>query len=196
MSDWSHPAPSALDDKLSWVQPVTTNRVAEGLGCCSRAHSISGAVTVLAAVQNTVCKMSWGQTEPLEKICLEPCFTSCLEWSGICFCLEDFASQTSLLNPLQGPAPCWQAPGAAERAAFRTEVFQYQLSTQNLRCKSQAWLQLARGKMSYNFSNDLELNTISLTKVIMQTGFSFSLKWFVKPPYGNQFERIVESYIW
>lgn len=54
MSDWSHPAPSALDDKLSWIQPVTTKRVAESLECCSGAHSISGPVTVLAVVLQNV----------------------------------------------------------------------------------------------------------------------------------------------
>lgn len=68
-----------------------------------------------------------------------------------------------------------QGPGVAEQAVFRTEVFQHWLFSLSLWYKSQAWPELARGKMSYHLSNALELITNSVTKVIMQTGFSLFL---------------------
>lgn len=149
----------------------------------------SSALRIMPAmVTNIVCKMPWVQTEPLEKMQLGLRFTSCPEHSWICFYLEASVSQTGFLHPSQGPAPSYgQAPGTAEGAAFRTAVTQYWPFAQNPWCKSQAWLELARGKMSYHFPNDLELNTISLTKVLMQMGPSISLTWFVKLPYTNQF---------
>lgn len=66
-----------------------------------------------------------------------------------------------------------QAPAVAEKVVFRTEVFQYWLFNQSLWYKSQAWPELVRGKMSYHLSNALEQVTISVTKVIMQTGLGY-----------------------
>lgn len=57
VADKSH-SPLSGVGKWSWVQPIPTQRVVEDVGCCSRAHSAPGALTVPDLVRNINCKYS------------------------------------------------------------------------------------------------------------------------------------------
>lgn len=66
MADRSY-SPLSGVDKSSWVQPICSQRVVEDLGCCSRTHSVTEAVTVPDLVRSINCKIFQVKTEPLEK---------------------------------------------------------------------------------------------------------------------------------
>lgn len=127
-------------------------------------------MAVPGLVGNIDCKMFQVQIEPLEKRYQLPGTVQGMFSSGI-LCQPNWLS----LAIAMATSSCRQAPGVAEQVVFRTEVFQYGFFNQSLWYKSQAWPELARGKMSHHLSNSLELITISVTKEIMQTGFRFLL---------------------
>lgn len=155
-------------DKWSWLQTIPSQRVAEDLGCCSRAHSVLGAVAVPDIVRSIDCKIFLVQTEPLEKRQQLPEMVQGMFSSGS-LCQPNWLS----LPIAMAASSCRQALDVAEKVVFRTEVFQYWLFNQSLWYESQAWPELARGKISYHLSNALEQITISVTKVIMQTGLAY-----------------------
>lgn len=143
-----------------------------------------------AVVRNIIYKMSWAQTEPLEKTWLGLCSTSCPERNGIWFYHKAFARQIGF--PFSAPVArtslfLQTGPWCGWATCFQVSSFPGLDFYPKLEVQISGLARAGKGKMSYRLSNELELNTISSTKVITQTGFSFSLIWFVKLPYANQF---------